>query len=98
MPEVSIRKSARRDNVLSFVGSAEKPEYAITQRDLTEERMLNIEAVNALKALEAKRKIIRKALLAGGIVEPGLRSACFIDVSPESYSVNPKPYKKLIVR
>lgn len=72
--------------------------HAITQHDLAEERLLNIQADTASKALEEKRKRIRTALEEGASIEPGLRSAELIAVNPEPYSVKPKPYKKLLIR
>ena len=96
-PRAQQRNGKRPAKVISF-GNANTPKYGITQRDLAEERFFTIEAAKALKQLETKRERIRRAIENGAIIEPGLRSADLVTIDPKPYSVNPKPYKKLVVR
>lgn len=88
----------KSDKVLSFRGADSRRPFGVTQEDLAEERLYTIEAAKALQALEDKRKAIREAIERGEAVEPGLRTAYLSEeITPKPYSVNPKPYKKLIV-
>lgn len=72
--------------------------HAIYQHDLDELNQLSREFTYARVRWEDKRKFIRTQLEAGGTVEPGVRTAELVDIHQQAYTVEPKPYKKLVVK
>jgi hypothetical protein len=69
-----VRKTGKV--VVMYAGSADgRRPTEITQYDLTEEKVLREQALDAMRAFQAKRDMIRRALEAGAIVEPGARRA-----------------------
>jgi hypothetical protein len=68
----------------------------IEQRDLAEERLLAMQASDALRELERKRLWIRQRLEEGWPVEDGLRRAELVPTAGGSYTK--EPGMKLVVR
>jgi hypothetical protein len=62
----------KRAKILRMPGANGLP---ISQTDLAEFELLRQRAVDAVAALDAKRRAIRKAIESGRHIEPGLRSA-----------------------
>lgn len=70
----SHQKVNQKSNVILFRPAHSGSALTITQADLAEERMLALEASNALYALRLKRAETRSALELGAAIEPGLRT------------------------
>jgi hypothetical protein len=69
-----VRKTGKV--VVMYAGSADgRRPRTITQSDLAEEKVLRERALDAMKAFQEKRDMIRRALEAGAIIEPGARRA-----------------------
>lgn len=95
MQGTRVREKEKQGKVITLTGVRTA---VITQRDLAEERLLNIEASATALALEEKRKWLRSRIREGWRLEPGLRSARLIKIAGGKFTVKRKPSEKLVVR
>ncbi|HWZ99349.1 MAG TPA: hypothetical protein VN025_16445 [Candidatus Dormibacteraeota bacterium] len=93
MLEGSREKNEKQDKVIVFAGSRAP---MIEQRDLAEERLLSLQASDALRALEEKRRWIRERLREGWPVEEGLRRVELVTTAGGNFTK--RSGIKLIVR
>lgn len=73
------------------------PGSLILQADLIEERLLTIEAHNALRELEGKRGQIRGAIEAGVPVETGPHTARLIPQRRNGFQAKPVEFFRLVI-